>query len=118
MLGVVCWVLTDIRITQTRGCLPRVGVWGNRPPRRGGRRGKVALFLQGFSAWASRRSSGGLGSPVPSVRPAPSFPPRPGVWCVSLASPRRSAHTWSLSYGEDVAPSTLISQLGLVLSPG
>lgn len=118
VLGVVCWVLTDIDIPHGRGRLRRAGVWGNRPPRHAGRRGRAALCLQGFSARASGCSSWDLGSPVPPVRPALSIPPRPGARCVSLASPRRSVHTWSLPYGEDVAPSALISQLGLVLSPG
>lgn len=89
VLGVVCCVLTDVHIPQTRGCLPRVGVWGNRPPGHAGRSGRAALCLQGFSAWASRGSSWDLGSPVPSVRPAPSIPPQPSA-CPSppLAAPR------------------------------
>lgn len=74
-----CRVLDDIHIPQTRGCLPRVGVCGNRPPRHAGRRGRVALCLQGFSAWARGCSSWDLGGPDPSVRPAPSIPPRPGA---------------------------------------
>lgn len=89
MLGVVCCVLTDIHTPQTRGCLLRAGVWGNRPPGHAGRRGRAALCLQGFSAWASGGSSWDLDSPVSSVRPAPSIPPRPGT-CPSppLSAPR------------------------------
>lgn len=91
-LSVACWRIFP---SHKRAAASRESGCGRAdPPRLAGRRGRAALCLQGFSAGLAGVSPGiGLPSPIRPPSPQHSSP------AMSLAFPRRPAHTWAFPTG-------------------